>query len=261
MALLSRLSASAITRFDTCPKQFLLADLERVPRIEQPSPVLVQANAVHHALERFYGLPLTERRPENLVRALRSVWPRHRRAGAFCSREEEARYGGEALAMLERFAGSFSLDVQPLAREQWLTGRTKSGIEVIGKLDRIDASANALTVVDYKTGHRTLEAEDLRGEPAVWVYAALTEQAYRLPVEAIRFIYLRHGAEVSWQLERDDVDLVKERLARKIGEIRAASEFEARPGLHCRFCPFALRCPERSEVSLDDLVEVEGLPF
>lgn len=256
-----RLSASALARFQTCPKQYYLADIAREPRNEEPSPILVQANAVHHALERFFGLPLAARLPENLTRALRSVWPQHRKPGAFTDRDDEIRYGVEAIEMLNRFSSAFSLDVQPLAREQWLTGRTESGVNLVAKLDRVDRLRDGVAVLDYKTGRRILEREDLRHEPSIWIYVALAEAAYRMPVEELRFVYLREAVEVVWQLEREDVQALKERLALKIEEIRTTALFEARPGAHCRFCPFALGCQERSAVSLDDLVEVEGLPF
>jgi putative RecB family exonuclease len=262
-AMPPRLSASAINRFELCPKQFLFADVLRERQQEEPSPILVQANAIHHALERFFGLPLNERDPENLARALRSVWPQHRKRGAFAHADEEAFYGLEAIAMLRSFAGAFALDAEPLAREQWLKGRTKSGIEIIGKLDRVDERPDGLSITDYKTGQRMLEPEDLRHEAAVAVYISLAEASYGRPVTRVRYLYLRQGADVVWELEREDVEALKRGIPTRIGEIRRATRegFVATPGEHCRFCPFALRCPERSRVSLDDLQVAEGLPF
>lgn len=70
-----RFSASALDRYRTCPRLFLLADVERVESPTQPSPVLCRANALHGALERFYGLPLEERDLATLHDTLRRVWP------------------------------------------------------------------------------------------------------------------------------------------------------------------------------------------
>lgn len=258
-----RLSASAIDRFTVCPKQFLLDDVLRERPKDEPSPILVQANAVHHALERFFGLPSDERDPENLITALRSVWPKHRKRGAFSTTDEEASYGLEAVEMLRRFAGAFPLGAEPIAREQWLKGKTTSGIEIIGKLDRVDQRADGLAITDYKTGQRMLEPEDLKHEAAVAVYLSLAEASYGRPVTSVRYLYLRHGTDVVWEPEREDVDALKTRIAGRIGEIRQATidGFVATPGEHCRFCPFALRCPERTQVALDDLQVAEGLPF
>lgn len=256
-----RLSPSSLDRFLICPKQFLLADIERAPREREASPVLTQANAVHHALERFFGLPLEERKSENLERALRAVWPQHRRSDTFVSAEEEREYGQAALAMLTLFSERFDLQTQPLTREQWITLRV-GGVEVVGKLDRIDPGrSGGIEVVDYKTGRRQLDSTDLPSEPAVQVYVLGAERACQRPVERVRFVYVALGTEVVWEPEREDVVMLGERLVRTIKAIREEETFSALPGPHCRWCAFNAICPERSATTLDELVAVDGLPF
>lgn len=260
-ALPSRISPSALSRYEQCPQSFLLNDIERLPKREERSPILVQGNAVHHALERFYGLPVEERQPENLERALRSVWTSHRRPGSFATKDEEAAFGHAALDMLRSYGERFDLGVEPLAREQWI-GLRVAGVQLYGKIDRVDRSRNGgLDLIDYKTGRRLLEREDIPREAAVQVYVIGAEGEWKLPVERVRFIYLALGEEVSWEPERDDVDALKKRLVGTIKQLRADQTFEARPGDHCRFCPVALHCPDRQRVTLDDLVPVEELPF
>lgn len=255
-----RISPTALGRYRTCPRSFLLTDIERVPRREERSPILVQGNAVHHALERFYGLPAEDRRPENLERALRSVWPEHRRPGSFSNKEEEATFGSAALQMLNSYSERFDLSIEPLAREQWVSLRV-SGVTLYGKIDRIDRYGEGLDLIDFKTGRRRVECEDLIDDPAVQVYVVGAEAEFRLPVERVRFIYLGLGDEVAWELEREDVEELKRRLLDTITRLRADEIFEALPGDHCRFCPARLHCPDRQRVSIDELVPVEGLPF
>ena len=257
----TRLSPAAITRYRTCPKSFLLTDIERVQRRGEASPIFAQGNAVHHALERFYGLPAEERQPENLERALRSVWPGVRSPGAFASKDEEATFGGAALEMLRSYGERFDLAVEPLAREQWISLRV-AGLTVSGKIDRIDRRGDGLDIIDFKTGRRRLEREDLAEEPSVQVYVAGAEAEFQLPVERVRFIYLALDEEVSWELEREDVDELKRRLVETVKRIQSDEVFEAVPGDHCRFCPARLRCPDRQRVSLASLTPpLEGLPF
>ena len=95
-----KLSPSALERYRRCPKSFLLTDLERSPRREAPTGPLVMGNAVHAALERFYGLAAAERTEDNVERALRHVWVQHRKPGAFLHVHEESAYGPQAIAML-----------------------------------------------------------------------------------------------------------------------------------------------------------------
>lgn len=257
----SRFSPSAIARFNECPKRYQLQDLGECGPKQPPSPTLARGNAVHHALERFYGLPLEHRQPENLERALRWAWPQHRK-GAFDTVEQEIEYGRGALEMLRLYGDRFDLTVNPLAREQWLNLRVADGLEVYGKVDRIDELPDGgLEVIDYKTGTRPLEPSDLKHEPATQVYVAAAAAAYGEPVRRIRLIYLALGVDVAWEIEDEDAEWLRERLDRATSAIAAATTFPASPGPHCRWCPFALRCVERTRVRLEELVPVEGLPF
>jgi putative RecB family exonuclease len=187
----------------------------------------------------------------------------HRTPTSFASREQEATWGTSALEMLSTFARSFDLTATPLAREQWLSARLENGLEVFGKLDRIDTSpAGGLElIIDYKTGRRQLDPEDLPSESAARVYVMLAEHAYAKPVESVRLIYVALGRETRWEPEREDVVAAKDALRELCNEITTTTEFQALPGAHCRFCPAALHCADRQRVAVDDLVPVEDLPF
>lgn len=249
-----RMSASSIRRFDTCPKQFYLADVARAERENLGSPRLTQANAIHHALERFYGLPLGDRSVENLRRALRAIWPAHRGVDTFLDKEEERAYGLEALWMLETYAASFDLNLSPLAREQWLQVRLASGADLVGKLDRLDRRPDGrLDVIDYKTSDRVIDEQDLSRDLAAQIYAVLAQENYGGIVASVRFIYLPVGTVAVWRPEQEDIDDAKVRIEARIAEIRACQDFSATPGPMCRYCPFALGCAERQQVSLDDI--------
>jgi RecB family exonuclease len=256
------LSPAAIARFRVCPKRFFFQDVERRPYREKASPVLAQANAVHQALERFFGLAGEHRTVEVLHRALRWSWQFHRKQ-AFASESEERAYGEAALSMLSRFAEAFDLGVVPLAREQWVSCRLEeAGVELFGKVDRVDASrvGDGIELVDYKTGSRVLAPEDLSDEPAAQVYVVAAEAEYERPVERVRFIYLPTAVEVTWTPERDDVGAVRATLEKVAGAIAAETEFAAFPGPHCRWCPYALVCPDRGRVELAQLQPAE-VPF
>jgi putative RecB family exonuclease len=223
--------------------------------------MLAQANAVHHALERLLGLPVEDRNPETAERALRAVWCEHRQRYTFASREEEALYGAEALEMVVRFAETADLSITPLAREQWLSHRLENGVVLYGKLDRLDARPGGIEIIDYKTGRRQLEPEEIPDETAAIVYLLLAEQAYQQPVERLRYLYLRSGESVDWCPEREDIELAAADLSKLIAEIVGRDDWPARPGGHCRWCPWQLQCPDRQRVELAELVPVEGMPF
>lgn len=272
-----RLSASAIGRYRLCEKQFHFADVLRTRADEsEPSPVLAQANAVHHALERFFGLPVEDRNLEHLHRALRAVWPEHR-TGAFGSRFEEAYYGRDALEMLAGYAERAELTALPLAREHRFRFALTPQVTLVGKIDRVDRAhdpadpegdeldtdgpVGAIEVIDYKTGKQTLESSSLPLEPAVQIYVAAAERLFKRPVSKVRYVYLR-GDDVEWvPADRSEVERVKCRLLEKSEEIASAAEFPAFAGVHCNWCRYALLCEERQKVELAQLVVPEGIPF
>lgn len=259
-SLPARLSPTAVDRYRTCPRQFLFADIERLPRADAASPAIVVGSAVHAALDALHGLRPEQRTGENAARALRARWVACRKPGSFASREEEVAHGRSALAMLHRYCEGFDLSISPLARERWVSVRL-GGLELFGKVDRIDAGRDGgIDLVDYKTGRFVLDERDLPGEPAVQIYTLGAEATLKRPVERIRFIYLAHGTEVCWEPERDDVEALAERLQQTLAALIADQAFEPRPGDACRLCPYL--CDARGRVELDQLVVDPGeVPF
>jgi putative RecB family exonuclease len=229
---------------------------------QEPGPALTLGNAVHHALERFFGLPPAERSEATLHKALRAVWRQHVKPGTFASREAEAECGRSALAMLSLFAERFATTTVPLAREQWVSKRLNNGVEIFGKIDRIDAAPNKrLQVVDYKTGRSTLDETDLPTDTAAQVYLTASEARAAREVTRVRIVYLAHGVEVRWEPEREDAEAAEERLIAVTDRIRADREFEATPGSHCSWCPFRLLCPDSSRVGVEDLEVPDDIEF
>jgi putative RecB family exonuclease len=259
-----RLSPTAIDIYRTCPQQFFLAYIAHERREQPTGPNLVLANAVHHALERFYGLPPADRSPEALGQWLRAVWPEHRARHPFHSQAEEREWGLKALAMLERYASRHDLLVEPLAREVWVRRRLPDGLELFGKVDRVDDDGDGgLHLIDYKTGRREIDADDLPGDSAAMLYTVAAQATYGRPVRRVSFLYLESGRQVDWELEdHEEFQAAAERLGRHVRALRSDTEWLAMPGEICRFCDFAHICPERGAVSMEELVvDREQVPF
>jgi len=263
-----RISPSAISRYRQCPRAVYFQYVARVPRRERPSPQLMLGNAVHAALDKFFGLRPEHREPagEMLHRCLRAVWKQHRQADTFTTVEEERHYGEQGLRQLSQFAESFDTAAIPLARERWVSTRLSNGVELFGKIDRVDATAAmdgtpGIDVIDYKTGRFVIDSADLHDEPAVQAYLLAAEDEYGCEVQRIRLIHLAEGIESRWEPEREDVDAVRERLLSVTSTMYTDSEFEPRPGAHCARCPFAHVCPDAGRVELADLKAADDLPF
>lgn len=263
-----RISPAAIARYRQCPRAVYFQYVAKVPRRERPNPQLMLGNAIHAALDKFFGLRPEDRQPAGdvLHRCLRAVWKQHRRADTFATVEEERDYGEQGLSQLTAFADSFDTSVVPLARERWVSTRLPNGVELFGKVDRVDgtvqqATKGVLDVVDYKTGRFVLDGEDLPDEPAAQAYLLATEDEYAREVRSIRYLYLAHGIETRWDPEREDVDAARERLLEVTWRMYTDPDFEPWPGEHCSRCPFAHVCPEAGRVELVDLEVPDDVTF
>ncbi len=239
----------------------------KVPRREDPSPLLVIGNAVHAALEKFFGLRPAERGSgdEMLHRCLRAVWPESRKADSFATRDEERDYGQQALELLSTFRATFDTTLVPLTRERWVSTRLENGVELFGKVDRVDGrlapADEPIDVVDYKTGRWQLDATDLPDEPAVQGYLLAAEAQYRRPVRAVRYLYLATGSESRWEPEREDVEAARESLLTVTWAMYRDQDFTPRPGAHCGRCPFAQHCPDAGRVEVADLHVRDDIAF
>lgn len=260
----SRVSASAINSFELCPKQYVQKYLDRKHSRSRPSIRLVIGNAIHHALQRFFGLPVDHRSLEELHDCLRSVWHLYRSEAGFVSREEEAACGNEALLLLTRFHATAETEVTPLAREEWIeTHPLGTGISGYGKVDRVDApeDADGLHVVDYKTGTREIEAIDLPNDRAAQLYLIGVADDFGEPVEAVKYLYLASGNESAWYPEAEDLESAKDSLELVTAEMLHARGMDATPGDHCRFCPFRRACPEANATDPAEIEVPEGVVF
>jgi putative RecB family exonuclease len=194
------------------------------------------------------------------------VWPQHRKPDTFVTKDEERDWGLNGLRMLSDFHEQFDTTAVPLARERWVSTRLPNGVELYGKVDRVDGVVregrkSGLHVLDYKTGRSVLDDEDLPGEPNAQTYVLATEDEYSREVERVRFLYLAAGAETTWEPEREDVASARERLVTVTNEMFTDREFEAHPGPHCGSCPFAHVCPDAGRVDLVDLEVGDDLLF
>lgn len=260
----SRVSASAINSFETCPKQYVLKYLDRKQRNARSSARLAIGNAIHHALSLFFGLDLEHRTEKTLHDCLRSVWHLYRTEAGFVSREEEAACGQDALALLTRFHRSFNTDVTPLAREEWVqTAVLGTDIRGYGKVDRIDApdDADGLHVIDYKTGKREIESCDLPSDRAAQLYLLGAAHEFGERVESVQYLYLASGNVSTWEPEREDLEAAESSLELVTGEMLRARAMEATPGGHCRFCEFRKGCPEANRTELASIEVPDGVVF
>jgi RecB family exonuclease len=264
-----RLSPSALEKFVGCPKAFAYQYIEKAEGEDRPSPILVIGNAVHGALDKFFGLPAQPdvRTLANLHLALRAVWPQHRNDEAFLDSLEEADAGRSALQMLSEYAERQPEDLLATPREREGWARLRLGdYNLFGRLDRIDVLDNGQVVIrDWKTGRRALTAKQVPENLAAQIYCLSVADKFRGAPLTFRLEYLALGRTVNWSPSPEQLSEAKVRLLEMIDGIQDldydGGEFVATPGPACQYCNHAHICPDKNRVSLDSLVVSDEVPF
>lgn len=279
-AIPRRLAPAGIARYRLCPRQFWFANIVKPDSDAYESPSLLIGTAVHEALRSLHGLPLEDRTPEMAQDCLTRAWIKHRSPTMFApdlrdaaDDEEAARrfaeaednqrhFGRKARELMARYMEAFEPEVEPMVSEYWLDTRLGNGVEVFGKVDRIDlAPDGSLDIVDYKTGAWMIEEDLMADEPAIQAYAVMARRRYGRPIGRVRLLYLESGEPRTWRPEDEDVDDAERRLRKATSEILADRSFDSFSGEHCGRCRFAAQCPDADRVDPTDIREPESVPF
>lgn len=258
-----RLSASAIGTYQRCPKQYEYETVMKIPTPDQSH--LRLGITVHNVLERYHK-DLDEPLPPEAARAkLEKLLQQQVATGGWGKTDDDRQLLERARAMLERYADSdfaqpegpvrtevgFSLKLPPteLMKTTPVGGKILDGIQINGKIDRIDTLPDGTQrVVDYKTGHDKKGATALRNQVATEVQLAIYKYAgaRELGIDAKGLAY--------YFLEAKDPVIEAEATDEHVAEVVAtidevadkiiSLDFEPKPEFQkCKSCSFRHVCP------------------
>ena len=255
------LYAAAPARLGTyldCPRRYRLGYLDR------PTPPRTSSwghhsvgSAVHHALARWWDLPLARRTPDAGGELVASGWI----AEGFRDARQSAVARDRARGQVERYLTGVDPAAVPVAVERTLTVRTEHAL-LWGRVDRLDdRGAGGLVVVDYKTGRHAPTEGDVRDSLTMAVYAAAAAETLHAPCLRVELHHLPSATVAGWthtaeslraHLER--ADALAAELATLDAELGgvvgpAADEaFPARVAPRCGWCEFRPACREGQSV-------------
>ena len=238
------LSFSKLDAYLTCPRQYHLRHVVRVP--EPPHHALVYGRALHQAVAAFNLGRMRGTSPED--DAVLAVFAAHWSSEGFLSREhEEARFAA-GQAALRRF------------RQRELDGGAgiAAGVEerfsfafegerIDGRFDRLDETAEGTVITDYKSGDvRDVATARQRARQSLQLglYALAHEaRSGQLPV-AVALHFLDSGVVGRVRVEPRRLDATRQRIRRAAAGIRRR-DFAPRPDvMACGYCPFRRICPD-----------------
>jgi DNA helicase-2/ATP-dependent DNA helicase PcrA len=235
------LSARTIENYDLCPLKYKLSKEWNLR--EKPTANLHFGSAMHEALRAYFdsvqkGRPLF---PEMVVQYfLQEFRARHiddaaqfhlyerdgeRQLRAFLSSEAARPHG--SVARLEHW---FRFDV--------------AGNKVVGRLDRVDEDEGGYVVIDYKTGNpKSQENADDSIQLSIYALA----MGGTKPLRMLVFHNIADNSVVCTQRTAEQLRETEKKIAEVAAGI-ASGKFEARTGMHCRWCSYRMICPEQETV-------------
>eukprot|EP00929_Paragymnodinium_shiwhaense_P118356 TRINITY_DN90289_c0_g1_i1.p1 TRINITY_DN90289_c0_g1~~TRINITY_DN90289_c0_g1_i1.p1 ORF type:complete len:1117 (-),score=248.73 TRINITY_DN90289_c0_g1_i1:158-3481(-) len=269
------MTASMLTAFYQCPKQFELQYVRKVAK--SMSEELLRGLLVHAVLAELWSLPPADRTLQNAYRLVVPAFRTH--VNRFMDRSPAWDLHGvhSLLASVRQLLTRYfvledpavatvtpdvemrlQVDLAEFAAEGELSG-------LIGRLDRLETSTcnntKTLTIVDYKSGRSPLhryKGKYLDGEWQIKLYALMLQRAGLVADKVLqgRLLYLGgRGKDVELDLTMkhlaemyDDLLTLRERI------IQAANEnaFTARVSKGCKYCNVRDSCPAYCQEAKDE---------
>jgi DNA helicase-2/ATP-dependent DNA helicase PcrA len=239
----TRLSATAVETYETCPLQF---KFEREWKLSRQVHAAAQYGAAIHRVLRTYYDSIRAGRIKTDEELLQ-LFCDDLAASGIQDEYQRDLYLKQGLEQLRDFlAGTRSASApEVLHTEEWFEVQI-AGTRVAGRIDRIDrAPDGSVAVVDYKTG-KARSQEDADDSLQLSIYAMAAHEKWGYSVGQLVFHNLEGNVPVF--SKRSEFQL-KEARERVLGVARGIADgnFTAKIDFHCNFCAFRGLCPEREK--------------
>jgi len=244
---MTRLSATRLKTYLTCPRQFKYAYVEAIP--VPLSAALAFGRVMHRTLYTLHQECIAGSRALDVERAFAlfdGLWRE-----AIEQEQPVFKEGGVTVEaywdiaddMLRGYVARHQSAPQPLMVEypfelSW-EGHLLSGI-----IDRIDEGESGLVIVDYKTSQRKPSSQVLKEDLQLTVYAFAVERIFGRPVQRIVHYHLRDGTLLATTRSHHDYRRLTQGVLPRFTHQTQRSSYEPRYGYWCRFCDYRARCEQ-----------------
>jgi hypothetical protein len=251
------LSVSQATAFYACRWAYREVNIRKRP-VARPEAFTL-GSVIHHAIE-LYIRYLIQIQRERAPDAVDAIWGQVLASGFGESVRPE--HWAEARRVLEKFTGSFRLDLDAVWRPEAELAIDVNGsprgwwdddVMVRGKADLVLVNGRSGEVVDWKSGRFPVSEDELQDDLQARTYALLLHANNPSLEEVIvTFLFVRWGVrrtvryyarhfEATLTEWRDIYAAINEQLKGK--NLFDNKRWKATPGAHCGMCQVASVCP------------------
>jgi len=248
-ALPASLSPSRLADFQSCPRKYQHASIDRIP---QPATyATAKGRFVHYILEQLMRLPPAQRTPDAargfVAGAAEHVLTEDVRREINLDADAERGLLEETDAIIDRY---FDMEDPRDVTSEGVELRLSATVQdtpLLGILDRLDRDADgSLVIVDYKTGAVPSRQYDSQTFANAEIYAVLCESELEERPTKMRLLYVTKGETLERPVSHVVIRARATAAAQAWGRINQYyrdGEFPATPSKSaCRFCHFADRC-------------------
>ncbi len=236
---LTRLSATAVESYEVCPLQFKLEREWRIPR-DVPAAMHYGAS-MHRVLKTYFDSVRLERTlsEEEVIDLFRADFGQAVIEDSY-QRELYERQGVE---QLRDFLSTLLRSGAPrvLHTEEHFEMRVGNAT-VAGRIDRVDDLGDGrVAIIDYKTGKPRAQ-EDADDSLQLSIYAIAAREKWGYEAERLVFYNLQENSSVTTVRHKLELEQAKAKVE-DVADRIANGQFDAKPGYHCRMCPYRNLCP------------------
>jgi DNA helicase-2/ATP-dependent DNA helicase PcrA len=241
--LATRLSASAVETYETCPLQF---KFEREWKLSREIHAAMQYGAAMHRVLRTYYDSVRLGRTKGDDELL-ELFREDLSSSGIQDDYQRDLYMKQGLEQLHDFLAGMRSAPAPevLHTEEWFDVQI-AGSKVAGRIDRVDRIADgSVAIVDYKTG-KARSQEDADESLQLSIYAMAAQEKWGYRVGELAFHNLEGNVAVISKRAEFQLEEARQRV-RAVAAGISAGNFEPKIDYHCNFCAFRGLCPAREK--------------
>ncbi|MBN1212350.1 MAG: PD-(D/E)XK nuclease family protein [candidate division Zixibacteria bacterium] len=268
--MLSSYSYSALGTFQTCPRKYKFAYIEKIDLPKRITADAYMGNAVHRTLDMLYRNPVAAAVPlEDIIRFYLAEWEKPDKKDIVVVNEYQTvdDYINDGRKMLEDFYDKY----KPFNRGKTIGTELNLQFELDGtsfkmkaKIDRLwKRDDNVIEICDYKTGRMPAEGvkdKSFYHQMGIYQMAVRAKYPHWEEIDLAQY-FLKYDEIIRRRLRPDELDELKEEVRTSILETINAERLDDFPTVEsglCNYCEYFKYCPAKRHKLLLDEEEAAG---